>query len=295
MNQADDNAKPTVSRRFDRTLSVIGKSLITTGLLLLAFVAYQLWGTGLAENRAQAGLKKEFARELTAQKSTLPKFGKPVTRIQIDAIGLDKIVVAGTSYEALEKGPGLFSGSPLPGQFGNVAIAGHRTSYGAPFGRINELETGDEIVLTRAGSTFTYIVSEDPFIVKPNAVEVVKTLEKQSARLTLVTCHPKWTSKNRLVVKATLVSTVKPQPPTEYAPAAAQPTEVLSGGWFHDPSAIPWAMMLAMALVMIAVLAQRLTARGRRAWKVYSVAAAAFAPTLFVFFGFLTRLLPANI
>jgi hypothetical protein len=110
-----------------------------------------------------------------------------------------------------------------------------------------------------------------------------------------VTCHPKWTSKNRLIVKATLVSTQKPQPATEYAPATSQPTEVLSGGWFHDPDAIPGVLMLAIVLVSIAVLAQRLTARGRRAWIVYPVAAVAFAPTLFVFFGFLTRLLPANI
>ena len=295
MNQAAEDTKPREPGRLDRALGVIGKSFITTGVLLLAFVAYQLWGTGLAESRAQADLKKEFARELTAQRSTLPKFGKPVTRIQIDAIDVDKIVVAGTTYAALEKGPGLFDGSPLPGQFGNVAIAGHRTSYGAPFGRINELKAGDEIVLTRAGDTFTYIVSEDPFIVKPTAIEVVKTFEKQTARLTLVTCHPKWTSKNRLIVKATLVSTETPQAPTEYAPAAQEPTEVLSGGWFHDPDAIPGVIMLAMVLVTIAVLAQRLTARGRRAWKVYSVAVVAFAPTLFVFFGFLTRLLPANI
>ena len=295
MNQAAEETKRAKTRRLDTALGAIGKAFITTGVLLLAFVAYQLWGTGFAESRAQADLRSDFARELTAQKSTLPTFGKPVTRIQIDAIGLDKIVVAGTSYAALEKGPGLFDGSPLPGQFGNVAIAGHRTSYGAPFGRINELKAGDEIVLTRADKIFTYIVSEDPYVVKPSATEVVKTLDKNSARLTLVTCHPKWTSKNRLVVKATLLSTITPQPPTEYAPTVVTTTEVLSGGWFHDPDAIPGAMIFAMLLVSIAVLAQRLTARGRRAWKVYSVATVAFAPTLFVFFGFLTRLLPANI
>ncbi len=290
-----DTVEPTketpASRRFDRALGTIGKSLIATGVLLLSFVAYQLWGTGLAESRAQADLSRQFR----SQVPSTPLYGAPVTRLRIESIGVDKIVVAGTNNEALKKGPGLFDQSPLPGQFGNVAIAGHRTSYGAPFGRINELKTGDEIVFDRGGTTFTYVVSEDPFVVRPTAIDVVKTFEKDTARLTLVTCHPKWTSSKRLIVKATLVSTQTPKPPTVYAPAAQQESEVFSDGWFHDPDAIPGAMMLALALVSIAVLAQRLVARGRRAWMIYPVATAAFAPTLFAFFSFLTRLLPANI
>lgn len=291
MDLPDTNHTPPLPRRLDTVLGVVGKTLIATGLLLLSFVAYQLWGTGLAESRAQADLERQFTSQLPA----VPTYGKPVTRIRIARLDVDKIVVAGTSYEALEKGPGLFDGSPLPGQFGNVSIAGHRTSYGAPFGRINELEIGDEIVLTRAGSTFTYIVSEEPFVVRPTSVDVVKTLDNDSARLTLVTCHPKWTSKNRLVVKATLVSTVTPQPPTRYEPAAPQKSDVLTAGWFHDPGAVPGVMMLATVLVMIAVIARRLVGRGRRAWMVYPAAFAVFAPVLFVFFGFLTRLLPANL
>lgn len=281
----------TVGRR-DRILAGVGKAMVTTGTLMLLFVAYQLWGTGLAESRAQSDLKQRFTQELPR----VPTYGDPVTRILIPSIDVDKIVVAGVDHKALEKGPGLFDGSPLPGQLGNVAIAGHRTSFGAPFARINELSAGDEIVLTRGGdSVFTYVVTEKPFIVPPTATEVVKTLDDSIAELTLVSCHPKWTAQNRIIVRATLESSVTPQPATVFTPAAVPVTEVLATGWFREPEAIPGAVALALALVLLAAGARVLVARGRTRWRVYGGTAVLFGPTLFLFFGYLSRLLPANI
>ena len=291
MTEAEITTKHRAPRRFDSVLAVVGKTFIATGVLMLLFVAYQLWGTGLSEQRAQSDLKRAFMSQIPP----MPDYGDPVTRIEISKIDVDKIVVAGVDYKALEKGPGLFDGSPLPGQLGNVAIAGHRTSYGAPFGRLNELTLGDEIVLTRAGSTYTYIVTKKPFVVNPSQVEVVKTLDTTTAQLTLVTCHPKWTSTNRLIVKAKLESSVTPQPATVFAPEQVDVVADFKAGWFHEPAAIPGALVLAAVLGLMAFVATRSVKRGRSAWVVYPVTAVVFLPALFVFFGFLTRLLPANL
>ena len=291
VTEAENATKPRTARRFDAVLGVVGKIFIATGVLMLLFVGYQLWGTGLSEQRAQDDLRRTFMSQAPA----IPSYGDPVTRIEISKIGVSKIVVAGVDFKALQKGPGLFDGSPLPGQLGNVAIAGHRTSYGAPFSRINELTLGDEIILTRAGSTFTYIVSEIPFVVKPSQVEVVKTVDRTTSQLTLVTCHPKWTSAQRMIVKAKLDSAITPQPATVYSPTTVAVAGGFDAGWFHDPGAIPGALLLLVLLLVMTYVATTSVKRGRSAWVVYPVTAVVFLPALFVFFGFLTRLLPANV
>lgn len=290
VTNAEIAPNPTNRRRFDAVLGGVGQALIATGVLMLLFVAYQLWGTGLSEQRAQSDLKRTFSTQLPA----VPTYGDPVTRISSEQIGLNKIVVAGVDYKALQKGPGLFDGSPLPGQLGNVAIAGHRTSYGAPFSQINELGVGDSIVLTRGTSTYTYEVYKEPFVVDPSQVEVVKSLDNTIAELTLVTCHPKWTSKNRLIVKAKLESSVTPQPATVYSPSVVNVAAVLDSGWFHDSSALPGAIILAIVLALLVIVAKRFVARGQRAQIVYPVTVLMFLPVLFVFFGYLTRLMPVN-
>lgn len=291
VTEAEITTKQPTARRLDVVLGVVGKVFIATGVLMLLFVGYQLWGTGLSEQRAQDDLQRSFSSQLPS----LPSYGDPVTRIEIPKLDVDKIVVAGVDYEALRKGPGLFDGSPLPGQLGNVAIAGHRTSYGAPFSRLNELAVGDEIILTRAGTTYTYSVTKKPFIVNPSQIDVVKTLDDKKAELTLVTCHPKWTSAKRMVVKAVLDSTVTPQAPTLFSPDTVTATGGFDAGWFHDPSAIPGALILAVLLAVMAFAALRSVRNGRSPWVVYPVTAMVFLPALFVFFGFLTRLMPANI
>ena len=293
--------------RVNRLLDLTGKTLISTGLLMLMFVAYQLWGTGLAERQAQDNLKSQFATTTTlpvttptnAPTTTLapvaPKKGDVVAQIIIESINVDKFVVAGIGYKELEKGPGLFTGSPLPGQLGNVAIAGHRTTYGAPFSRLDELVMGDRIVLKTPQASFTYLVSAPPKIVKASDTDVIRTIDATRATLTLVTCHPKWTSKNRLIISAELEPKVVPQKATFFVAEGNEPEEVLTDGWFHDPSALPIVIANALLLILIAVIANRLARKKWRPAIVYPVAAVVFLPTLFMFFTYLTRLLPTNL
>ena len=291
--------------RLNRALDLVGKTLISAGVLLFLFVAYQLWGTGFAERQAQDKLKSQFVTTTVPSTSTnvptttlapvSPKTGDVVAEIIIDSIKVDKFVVAGVGYKELEKGPGLFTGSPLPGQLGNVAISGHRTTYGAPFSRLDELVAGDRIVMKTSRATFTYLVSGVPKIVKPTDVDVIRTVDPTRATLTLITCHPKWTSKNRLVVTAELEPEIVPQKPTVFVTTASESESVLAEGWFHDPSAWPMVIVFAILLAGIAFAANVLSRKKWRAVVVYPITAVVFLPTLFVFFGYLTRLLPTNL
>jgi sortase A len=291
--------------RVNRALDLVGKTLISAGVLLFLFVAYQLWGTGFAERQAQDKLKSQFVTTTVPSTSTnvptttlapvSPKTGDVVAEIIIDSIKVDKFVVAGVGYKELEKGPGLFTGSPLPGQLGNVAISGHRTTFGAPFSRLDELVKGDRIVMKTSHATFTYLVSGAPKVVKPTDVDVIRTVDPTRATLTLITCHPKWTSEKRLVVSAELLPEIVPQKPTVFVATKSNPESVFAEGWFHDPSAWPMVIFFALLLAGIAVAANVLSRKKWRAVVVYPVAAVVFLPTLFVFFGYLTRVLPTNL
>ena len=141
-----------------------------------------------------------------------PAPGEAVARITIPAIDVHEIVVAGVGTEDLRKGPGHYGSTPLPGQPGNAAIAGHRTTYGAPFGRIDELSPGDKIIVETLQGTFVYRVVQGSVhlsgqitghrIVAPSAVEVLD--DYGDNRLTLTSCHPEYSSRQRIVVHATL-------------------------------------------------------------------------------------------
>ncbi|MDE0653579.1 MAG: sortase [bacterium] len=142
-----------------------------------------------------------------------PEAGEAIARILIPSIDLDSIVVSGVEVEDLRKGPGHYSTTPLPGQPGNAAIAGHRTTYGAPFGRLNELNAGDSIIVETLQGRFVYrVLPGQPGmaghalgfrIVAPTALEVLDDVGDN--RLTLTSCHPKYSSKKRIIVHAALV------------------------------------------------------------------------------------------
>jgi len=142
-----------------------------------------------------------------------PEAGEAIARIVIPSIDVDTIVVAGVEIDDLRKGPGHFSTTPLPGQPGNAAIAGHRTTYGAPFGRLAELNAGDAIIVETLQGRFVYrVLPGQPGmaghtlgfrIVAPTALEVLDDVGDN--RLTLTTCHPKYSSRKRLIVHAALV------------------------------------------------------------------------------------------
>jgi sortase A len=131
-----------------------------------------------------------------------PAQGVAMARIVIPAIGVDRIVVEGVDVPDLRKGPGHMPNTAIPGQLGNAVISGHRTTWGAPFNRIDELEPGDQITVETMIGTHTYeVVSSE--VVWPNESWV--TNQWDGAWLTLTTCTPEGSSRHRLIVFAKMV------------------------------------------------------------------------------------------
>lgn len=287
-------------------VGIVGKTLVWAGLLLLGLVAYQLWGTGLETQRAQNRLEREFenllaeavdtsvtpAQEVTTgvvPPVTAPKRPtKALALIRIPSAGVSDIVVDGVSASALRQGPGHVPDTPLPGRAGNSAIAGHRSSYGAPFGDLDRVTEGDTVEITTVEGQFVYTVTEVE-IVEPSRTDVLATTSKKKT-LTLITCHPRYSTDKRLIVHADLTSsepsstlqstttssTAAPQStvppdtiPTTTLPATTVPTDTVVAdavpieaipiddvnGWFDDTEAILPAILLGLGLVALAVAA----------------------------------------
>lgn len=138
--------------------------------------------------------------------------GEAFATIRIPSIELDVAMVEGVRRRDLKKGPGHLTGSPLPGQPGNAVISGHRTTYGAPFGDLGELVAGDRIEVETALGIHVYEVREAPdrcrteeglCVVQPTGLWV--TEPREGAWLTLTTCHPRFSARQRLIVFAELV------------------------------------------------------------------------------------------
>ena len=302
-----------------RIVRGIGKTLISVGVLILLFVVFQLWGTGLTHDRAQKSLRSEFARQLAAAPAaadpvvttpgapapatTLPPplvQGGPVGTIAIPKIGLDEVVIEGVGVEELKHGIGHYPDTKVPGQKGNAALAGHRTTYGAPFNRLDDLVVGDQITFTTRSGTFKYTVSEKK-IVTPETVEVLDA--SPDNRLTLTTCHPKYSAEQRLILVAILdgppidepavpagtTPTTSPSRSSELAAGIDRPG--LSGAGAANRPAIAWGI-IAGCIWLAAWAVGRWT--GRR-WTAYIVGAPIFLVALFVFFENFARLLPANV
>ena len=130
--------------------------------------------------------------------------GDAAGRIRIPEIGVNYVVVDGTDTASLRKGPGLYSTQPFPGVHGTVAIAGHRTTYMAPFRNIDDLDRGDRIAVEMPYAKFTYAV-ERTRIVEPDALWVLR--RKRNDQLVLSACHPLYSASKRIVTFARLVST----------------------------------------------------------------------------------------
>jgi sortase A len=227
--------------------------------------------------------------------------GDPVARLEIPKIGVDYIVLEGVDLGTLESGPGHFPETPLPGQPGNSAIAGHRATYDAPFNLLNEMVPGDEVVVTTVQGEFRYEVlpnagaPEDPpgsvygyRIVSPTALEILD--DKGDDRITLMGCHPRYGSSSRIVVEARLVTDSAPAtPPPPTAAAASDGTELLrgeSGGW---GPVLLWsgAVIVVCALVLLAAHQWR-----RWRWAFYLLALAPVGLLLFRSFEAVTNLSP---
>ncbi|MGQ0433491.1 MAG: class E sortase [Microthrixaceae bacterium] len=293
--------------RLARVLGAIGRTFITAGVLILLFVAYQLWGTGIREAQAQRRLEDTFAEVLrdadrqpttttTAPSSGDPVVvppadpiaeGEPAARVRIPKISVDKIVVEGVSLADLKKGPGHYPDSPLPGQTGNAAIAGHRTTYGAPFNRIDELVAGDEILVDTVQGEFRYLVSEQ-LIVSPTQIEVLA--DKGDDRLTLTSCHPEYSSRQRIVVIAKLAPGEEPIPAPD-RPVGSAPRSLDDIDGEGAPALI--TVVLGVGTALIWLLAWLLGRRWRK-WPAYAIGLPFFLVSLFYFFEEFSRLLPSN-
>ncbi len=208
-----------------RFIGILGRVFVLAGVLLLFFTAYLLWGTGVYTKHEQNRLEKEIAANPTisegdvasgkeipaARPAKTPPLGAPLFAIKVPKIGLDTIVVQGVGLEELKKGPGLFPDCDqvggdcvdegmYPGEDGNVAISGHRTTYGAPFFKLNELKEGDVVDLESGPARYRYRVRSQKIVDPVSGFSEVEQHGK--AELTLTTCHPRFSAAQRLVIHA---------------------------------------------------------------------------------------------
>ncbi|MCU1498880.1 MAG: peptidase family protein [Acidimicrobiales bacterium] len=334
--------------------------LITAGMLILLFVAYQLWGTGIHEARAQDKLEDQFAeiqaeaRAALADQATpttsttsaptattapsgtapvevqpaplaprllLPEDGAPVGEIRIPRIGVTRTIVEGISIEELKRGPGHYPESPLPGQKGNVAIAGHRTTYGQPFHNVDKLDPGDQILFTTAQGKYVYEVTGTE-IVKDTDVRVLA--DQGDNRVTLIACHPKYSLEQRIIITAVLKGAPAPEitgqaerrEKAAEQDAGADPfanARDIDGGAANTKAskgpAVKWGLACALVWLLTwlaQVLIRRRTGRQGRyqagsgpsrrqrlaSWTPYLVGGPLFLLLLYVFFENFARLLP---
>ncbi len=222
----------------------LGQTLITVGMVLLLFCVYELKVTNLVTDREQGRLADDLASTWAepVDPDAPEPAGEPVQPggpagpaeaaapavrkvsvaqgsgfavLRIPRLGKwndrPPVVVEGVGVEDLKKGPGHIPGTALPGELGNVVLSGHRTTYGAPFHRFDELRPGDAVVLETRDMWFTYEVSGST-IVAPTASEVTlpvpgdPTATPTKRLLTLTTCNPKYSARTRLIVLAELTA-----------------------------------------------------------------------------------------
>jgi sortase A len=174
------------------------------------------------------GVGAAFVAPCMAGAATLPKPdpvpsaydssrpGTPIGRIQIPAVGVDEVLYDQVTALSIDKGPSHWPGTAMPGQLGNVVVAGHRTSHRSPFLRLGELHAGDAIVFVTGDGTSTYRVSSTE-VVSPKAIDIVNQHEVSEA--TLFTCHPPGSASERLVIHALLAPTAPAPPPAPSVPA----------------------------------------------------------------------------
>jgi sortase A len=200
-----------------RLLRGTGWTFIGMGSFVLYFLVYQLVGTNAVTSRGQTDLRNELQREWSAtqpaSKTANPKkpavakrpaIGKALAVLDIPKIQLDnKVIVEGVGRDELRKGPGHVPSTVLPGQDGTFGVSGHRTTYGAPFYRLNELVKDDTITVVTREAVYTYTVTRTA-IVRPTDTQVLDNVigpdNKPKATITLTTCHPRYSARQRFIV-----------------------------------------------------------------------------------------------
>jgi sortase A len=202
----------------------LGQTLITFGVVVLLFCVYELEVTGLYTAQQQDRLGRQLTQQWAQEPITPAQPGQParpvpvalslggaLARLHVPRFGAQyaEVVVEGVATEDLKRGPGHYPGTALPGALGNVVLSGHRTTYGQPFNRLDELSPGDAVVLETRDTWFTYRVTGTT-IVSPTAIEVTYPVPGRAGQpptqhlLTMTTCNPKYSARQRLVVRAVL-------------------------------------------------------------------------------------------
>ncbi|MTD45618.1 sortase [Conexibacter sp. W3-3-2] len=227
VRRPEDSRRRRVLRALSTVLIVAGGLIVVDAVLT---VTWQEPLTAFTTGRAQADLEGQLrdlrddgatAREVTELRSLAAepvriaylarslrqraREGRAVARLRIPAIGVDKVVVQGTDAASLRRGPGIYDRSPFPGVPGTTAIAGHRTTYGAPFRHVDQLDRGDRMIVEMPYGTFTYRVQRTR-IVTPQDVSVLESTGTD--RLVLTACHPLFSADERIVVIGRLVSAI---------------------------------------------------------------------------------------
>ncbi|HEX9762873.1 MAG TPA: sortase [Acidimicrobiia bacterium] len=212
-----------------RRLQILAWTLIWSGVFVFGYLGWQLFGTDLLTRGAQAAAQTDLEETIDASTPTVetvdlsglieqlppgapesveftaetaPGTGEPFAFLRIPKIGADHVVFEGVDVETLKSGPGHMAGTPVPGQSGNSVISGHRTTYGRPFFDFDLLVAGDRIEVESLAGTHVYEVREI-LLVKPTDVWVTDPLP--GGWLTLTTCHPKFSARERLVIRAELI------------------------------------------------------------------------------------------
>jgi sortase A len=298
-----------------RAVSITGKILIGAGVLVLLFTAYQIWGTSIQESHTQNALRSTLISEtnnqeirhalaqasaldklptgppVTAPSTVAPAEGEPVGDIRIPAIGINQVVVEGTNTPDLRKGPGHYIGTPLPGQNGNAAVAGHRTTYGHPFYNLDGVKVGDPIVLTTLQGIFVYDTTMS-FVVSPSDTTVIKNAVDNL--LTLTTCNPRFSASTRLVVEAKLAHSQLF--PNQGLPAGRLRTDPKSGDLAGNSNVeltqtLFWGFLVVVLLGAVIFTAWRFR---RQRWMIWGVGTLGMLVLLWFFFGAISPLLPAS-
>jgi sortase A len=188
------------------TLRFVASVMMLSGVLLLAdaglTLAWQEPISAYMAGKQQSTLKKKFRNPPPRVLNRKPLKGDAIARIELPTIHKHAYVVEGTDTGTLRKGPGHYPETPLPGDGGTSGIAGHRTTYGAPFRRLDDVKRGDPITVYMPDGTFRYRVEENK-IVDNDDVSVKKSVGYD--RLLLSACHPLHSAAQRVIVFAKLV------------------------------------------------------------------------------------------
>jgi sortase A len=323
--------------------------LLGSGCLLIAFVAFQLWGTAIYTDHAQSNLRNQISHELGGRStlplkalgsaqpgsdpttssskasSSLPKVassiapttaqpavGQPIGILAIPKLGVDDVVVQGYGESQLQGGPGHYPSTSLPGQAGNAAIAGHRTTFAAPFYNLNQLDPGDPIFVLTSQGLFRYNVVRSE-VVTPTDSAVLDA--STTPELTLTTCNPRYSASQRLVVVAFLdlaakssgsgthrtTPTTTSTPPPTTTRTGKTTTQTGSGGTSlggtsspGDPviPAILWGAATLLGAIALRIFSRRL--RRPLNWASYVIGVPILLVALFFCFEHVSLALPAS-